>query len=157
MLDMHAKCVSMIDSYKVFQLLLIFSLQFSRILFSSNFSKSCWFECTLWVKSLSYLEHSPSSTNSMSCSIKALIYHLCYLFSIPAMTKKPSIFSLLPIILKENKRKWGTNIIITWPKPGRSGSNMKDRFRCFLYLNLFCIELLSQKEKFPNQGTWMAS
>jgi hypothetical protein len=40
------------------------------------------------------------------------------MFAIPAMTKKPSIFSLLPIILKENKRKPGTNIIITWPKPG---------------------------------------
>ena len=117
MLDKYAKCGSMIDSYKVFQLLLTFSLQFSRILFSSNFCKTCWFACALWVKSLSYLEHSPSSTNSKSCSIKALICHQCCLFAIPAMTKKPSIFSLLPIILKENKTKPGTNIIISWPKP----------------------------------------
>jgi hypothetical protein len=115
--DKYAKCGSIIDSYKVFQLLHTFSLQFSIILFSSNFCKSCWFECALWVKSLSYLEHSPSSTNSMSCSIKALICHLCCLFAIPAMTKKPSIFSLLPIILQENKTKPGTNIIISWPKP----------------------------------------
>ena len=35
----YAKCESMIDSYKVFQLLLTFSLQFSRILFSSNFCR----------------------------------------------------------------------------------------------------------------------
>ena len=59
----------------------------------------------------------PKRTNSMSCSIKAVICHLCCLFAIPAMTKKPSIFSLLRNILKENKTKPGANIIISWPKP----------------------------------------
>ncbi len=39
--DKYAKCGSIIDSDKVFQLLHTFSLQFSIILFSSNFCKSC--------------------------------------------------------------------------------------------------------------------
>lgn len=76
------------------ELLLIFSLPFSRVRFSSCFGKSCWFDYTLGVDSLPYLEHSPSCTNSMPCSVKSLVCHLCCSFSIPAMTKTASVFSL---------------------------------------------------------------
>ena len=155
MLDMHAKCVSMIDSYKVFQLLLIFSLQFSRILFSSNFSKSL---SVLFGSKAFLLEHSSSSTNSMSYSIKALICHLCCLFAIPAMTKTPSTFSLLPIILKEKKRKPGTNIIITWKKPGLGPVQTWETDSTVSSIwTFFALNYCRKKKKVPNQVTWMAS
>ena len=157
MLDMHAKCVSMIDSYKVFQLLLIFSLQFSRILFSSNFSKSL---SALFGSKAFLLEHSSSSTNSMSYSIKALICHLCCLFSIPAMMKKPSIsFICFQLYSREQKKIEQKHYILDKTR-SRSSSNTVDSFHCFINLNIFfgCIELLSKKQR-PNQvgGTWKAS
>jgi hypothetical protein len=141
-------------------LLLIFSLQFARIRCSCSFSKSCGFEYALWVKSLSYLEHSPSSTNSMSCSIKALICHLCCLFSIPAMMKKPSIsFICFQLYSREQKKIEQKHYILDKTR-SRSSSNTVDSFHCFINLNIFfgCIELLSKKQS-PNQvgGTWKAS
>ena len=104
------------------------------------------------------LEHSPSSTNSMSCSIKALICHLCCLFAISAMTKTPSTFSLLPIILKENKRKPGTNIIITWKKQGLGPVQTWETDSAVSSIwTFFALNYCRKKKKVPNQVTWMAS
>ena len=128
-------------------LLLMFSLQRSRICFSSSFSQSCGFENALWVKSLSDLQHSPSSTNSMSCSIKPLICHLPCLFSIPAMMKNKTfnIFISSNYTQKENKENRAQTLYL-----GQNQVHSKHG-RQFPNLYLSCIELLSKKERSNGQ------